>query len=111
MDELAQYRQIIKNFLTHLAQFQPAHGDVEVNVVVDEQHDSYLLIDAGWHKQQRIYGNVVHLDIRNGKVWLQHNATELDVAQELIEAGIPRDRIVVGFHPPHERQYTGYAVA
>jgi hypothetical protein len=33
------------------------------------------------------------------------------VAEDLVQAGVPRDAIVLGFRPPHVRQYTGYAVA
>lgn len=33
------------------------------------------------------------------------------VAKELVKAGIPKDRIVLAFHPPEIRPHTEYAVA
>ena len=33
------------------------------------------------------------------------------VAEELVEAGIPRDHIVLAFRAPEIRKYTDYAVA
>jgi len=35
---------------------------------------------------------------------------QVEAVQELVEAGIPREAIVLGFRPQHLRQYTGYAV-
>jgi hypothetical protein len=111
MDQVATYRQIIKDLITHYAQFKPAHGDVEVKTVFDETQDTCILMYTGWDKHRRIYGNVLHFDIKDGKVWLQHNGTEQDVAQELVDAGIPRERVVLGLHSPQARPYTDYAVA
>ena len=66
---------------------------------------------VGWINGQRIYGSVIHLDLINGKVWLQHNGTEGDIAQELMAAGVARQDIVLGFRSPAVRVHTGYAVA
>jgi hypothetical protein len=54
---------------------------------------------------------VLHFDIKDGKIWLQHNATDTDVGQELIEMGVAKEDIVLGLHPPYKRPYTGYGVA
>jgi hypothetical protein len=53
---------------------------------------------------------VIHIDLRDGKVWIQHDGTEDGVAGELVEAGIPRDRIVLAFHHPSKRKYSDFAV-
>jgi hypothetical protein len=66
---------------------------------------------TGWEKYYRVHGSVLHIDIRNGKVWIQHDGIEGGVAEELVEAGIPRDHIVLAFQPPSLRQYTEYAAA
>ncbi len=39
----------------------------------------------------------------------QYDGTEHGLANELVEAGVPRDRIVLGFKPPEVRPYTGFA--
>lgn len=57
------------------------------------------------------YGCILHLDIRNGKIWLQHNGTENDIAAELVEMGAAKSDIVIGFHSPFKRQFTEYAVS
>lgn len=52
----------------------------------------------------------MHFDIENGKVWIRANGTELDVGEALVERGVPKDDIVVGFQPERYRPYSGYAV-
>jgi XisI protein len=47
----------------------------------------------------------------DGKVWIQMDGTEDGIAQELIQSGIPKEDIVLGFHEPSIRPYTGFAVA
>ncbi|WP_238987010.1 element excision factor XisI family protein [Lyngbya aestuarii] len=53
---------------------------------------------------------VFHLDIIEGKIWVQRDDTEDGITPELVEAGIPKDRIVLGFHLPDVRPYTGFAL-
>ncbi len=53
---------------------------------------------------------VIHVDIRDGKIWIQHDGTEEGIANDLMAAGVPQSDIVLGFHPPSERAYTPFAV-
>jgi hypothetical protein len=46
-----------------------------------------------------------------GKIWIQYDGTEEGVATELLEAGVPKAHIVLGFRHPRERKYSGRAVA
>lgn len=111
MDDLASYRVAIRNLIEEYAQYQPARGDVQIEVIFDEANDHYELMCAGWNGPYRIHGSVLHIDIRNGKVWIQHDGTEAGVAEELVRAGIPRDRIVLAFKPPEIRPHTHFATA
>ena len=111
MDTLDTYRQCIDKVLRDYAQLPYAYGEIEREVVSDRCGDHYLLLAVGWDGAQRVHGSVVHIDIIDGKVWIQRDGTEQGIAEELAAAGIPRDHIVLAFHPPDLRQYTGYAVA
>ncbi len=111
MDTLETYRQGIEKVLRVYAQIPYAHGEIQSEVVMDRRSDHYLLLAVGWDGARRIHGSIVHIDIIDGKVWIQRDGTEHGMAEELVEAGIPRDHIILGFRPPDLRQYTGYAVA
>jgi hypothetical protein len=52
----------------------------------------------------------MHIDIKNGKIWIQHHGTEVGDANELVELGVPKEDIVLAYHAPYQRQYTGFAV-
>jgi hypothetical protein len=111
MDQLTHYRQIIEQLLRELSQRRPANPQLSYQTLFDEQANSYALVALGWQGARRIHHFVVHLEITDGKVWIQADNTDLDIAAELERAGIPKSAIVLGFHPPHVRPLTEYAAA
>ena len=84
--------------------------DIEVQTIFDPEHDHYQLVHVGWHNNRRVYGCVLPIDIKNGKIWIQHDGTEIGIADKLVELGVPKKDIVLAFHSPYKRQYTGFAV-
>ncbi len=46
-----------------------------------------------------------------GKFWIQRDGTEYSIAQELLDAGVQKDRIVLAFRSPEMRRMTDFAVA
>jgi len=110
MDTLTTYRQIIKDVLSEYAEYKPINGDIENIIIFDETHDRYQLVSMGWEGKKRVYGCVMHIDIKADKVWLQNDNTDANIAQQLIVKGIPRKQIVLGFQPKSYRSYTDFAV-
>ena len=108
---LTRYRNAVKRILSEYAAFKPAYGDVEVEVIFDDKGDHYEVVHTGWNGWHRIHGAILHVDIKDGKVWIQHDGTEDGIAEELVQAGVPRDHIVLAFHHPDKRRYTDYAAA
>jgi hypothetical protein len=47
---------------------------------------------------------------KDGKIWIQHDGTEIGIANQLVELGIPKSDIVLAFHSPFKRQFTEFAV-
>jgi hypothetical protein len=109
MEKLTQYRQIVRELLTaHASTNEP---NIECQLIFDTEHDHYQLLDLGWQELNRIYVCYIHLDIKDEKIWIQHNMTEADLGQELVEKGVPSSDIILGLHPPYKRPYTHYGVA
>jgi hypothetical protein len=111
MEQINYYRETIRKLIQEYAQYQPSRGDVQIEVIFDEANDHYELMYSGWNGPYRIHGSVLHLDIRNEKIWIQHDGTEDGIANELVKAGIPHDRIVLAFKSPSLRRHTDFAVA
>ncbi len=110
MGERNRYRKFIKQLLTEYAQYKPSYGDIEVETIFDTENDHYQLVNVGWNGNRRIHGCVLHLDIKNGRIWIQHDGTEDGIANELVRLGVPKEQIVLAFHSPYKRQFTGFAV-
>jgi len=111
MDTLDAYRQIIRDVLSEYVRLQYAYGEIQNETVFDREADRYLVMSVGWQKVKRVHGCLVHIDIINGKVWIQRDGTEQGIATDLVKAGIPKDQIVLGFREPEVRPYTEFAVA
>lgn len=65
----------------------------------------------GWQGSKRIFACYIHIDIKDKKVWIQHNMTEIDLGQALVDRGIPNTEIILGLQPEYKRPYTDYGVA
>ena len=111
MERVEQYRQWVRQLLTDQARAGYSDSTIESQLLFDSEHDHYQLLDIGWDGLKRIYTCFIHIDIKDGKIWIQRNMTEADLAQELVEMGVPKEDIILGLHPPYKRPYTGYGVA
>jgi hypothetical protein len=111
MDTHTTYRQIIERVLMEYAQIPYAHGDIQTHTVFDRESDHYLLMLVGREGIRRVHGCLVHVDMIEGKIWIQRDGTEYGIARELVEAGVPKDHIVLGFRSPEARQHSEFAVS
>jgi len=109
MATVDEYRQYIQNLLTEHAKLVWDQR-IQAQTIFDIEHDHYQLVYVGWRDSKRLYGTVLHLDIIDGKIWIQQDGTEVGIANQLVELGVPKHDIVLGFDPPKMRQYTEFAV-
>jgi hypothetical protein len=70
-----------------------------------------MLLDEGWDGYRRIYHVWAHIEVLDGKFRIHEDGTEVGIANELIRAGVPRDRIVLSFHSASQRAGTDFAAA
>ena len=112
MEKLEPYRQHIEEILRGHFHPQTKEPAIEEQLLLDRERDHYQLLRVGWHNEEEpIYHPVIHIDIKNNKIWIQRDYTEVGTANELIERGVPKADIVLAFHAPYKREYTGFAVA
>ncbi|MBC6424258.1 MAG: XisI protein [Hormoscilla sp. SP5CHS1] len=110
MEKLEAYRHCIQELLLDYSQHKPAHGEIEVETIFDVERNHYQIVYLGWERQTWIHSCIIHLDIKDEKIWIQWNATEIDLAAELVARGVDNQDIVIGFHSPFMRKFTPYAV-
>lgn len=118
MDAKSNYREIIKKIITSYTEIPYADENIKLETIFDTQQDRYLLMIIGREKinpqysaTKRVHGCLIHLDIIDDKIWIQRDGTEKGIANDLLEANVPKEKIVLAFYDPQIREETGFAVA
>ncbi|MFN6565100.1 MAG: XisI protein [Nostoc sp. ChiSLP01] len=102
------YRELVQTILKGHS-IHDSNDNTEVQLIFDTERDHYQVIHLGWEELRRVYGCIIHVDIKDGKIWIQRDGTEVGVANELVTAGVPKQDIVLGFHAPYKRKFTEFA--
>lgn len=103
-------QDIVERVLCECAQFY-ASEEARTLPVFDRQHGQFLLIDEGWDGFKRIHTTWVHVELRDGLFWIHKDGTQDGIAVELINGGIPKERIVLAFKHLSRRFDTDFAFA
>lgn len=108
--EKINYSKIIQEILTQHSVYDGQSG-TKIQLIFDPKRHQYQLLHIGWKEQQRIFGAIVHVDLKDDKIWIQRDGTEIGIANQLIAAGVPKQDIVLGFQAPYKRSLTDFAVS
>ena len=113
MDKLTNYRQIIQNALINLDKIANSLSKkkLETCSIFDQNHDHYLWMSIGWINKKKINNTQIHIRIKNEKIYIEQDWTERGITSQLLEAGIPKEDIVLAFYDPESRQLTEFAIA
>jgi hypothetical protein len=106
-----QYGDVVEKVLQDYADFLGSDDQIQVELVFDRERGRYLLVETGWQNGYRIYGTLLHIDLIDDKLWIQHDGTEEGIAGELVAAGIPKEHIVLGFRSLEQRKHTEFAIS
>lgn len=110
MAKLEQYQNYVQQAITEYANLGTSNNEIEKQLIFDTVRNHYQLMYVGWKNRRRHHGCILHIDIKNDKIWIQHDGTEIGIANELVKLGVPKEDIVLAFHEPLVRQYTGFGV-
>jgi hypothetical protein len=111
MAKLEQYRQYVQKLLIKHGSYEPTEEGIEVQLIFDPERDHYQILDIGWNGYDRIYNCMMLLDIKDEKIWIQRNMTDIQIAEELVEMGVHKEDIELGLQAPYKRPYTKYGAA
>lgn len=110
MEKITNYQQILLDFLENYAQIKFSNApDVEQQIIADRERNHFQLITVGWQGAYYHCDPVFHFDIKDEKVWIQKNETEVEIGDELLKRGIAKEDIVFGFLPEYARAYVQFA--
>ncbi len=109
MDRVNYAALLEKLFLAHQHDVVSS-GLVESQVVIDRERGHYQVLSIGWERGQRVYHVLLHVDLKDQKFWVQQDYTQPSITDLLLEAGVPKSDIVLGFQPPQARELMDFAV-
>jgi hypothetical protein len=113
MDYLTLGRDVIRRVFCEyerLLKVNPRPG-VFHSVVFDTERDHYMFITRGWENGRRIKNVFLYVRIVDGKFSIEEDWSEDGIANHLVRAGVPKDKIVLTFLPLSSRQASEFAVA
>ena len=112
MDTKLKYCEIIKQVLQSHAKYRSDLPDAyKSQILFDDAQGQYLVLDIGWDGDTYLHNTPIHLSLIDSKIWVQYDDTEDGIVTDLVNAGVAKSDIVLGFRHPKVRQYTGFAVA
>lgn len=112
MDKIKKYQKVIIAFLEEYAKYPYQNmPEIEFQIIADRERNHFQLISIGWEQHKFIHDTIFHFDIKNEKIWVQKNATDMLVADLLISEGVEREDIILGFVPFYARAYSDFATA
>lgn len=103
MEGLAHYRQLIQDILLPMEKWNHAPQDVHLVAVLDETRDRYLLARTGWIAGESAYSLLIHIEIENGNVALYRDKTDQEIYEQLLEGGVPEEKLLKAWLSPQER--------
>lgn len=112
MDKVKKYQNIVLQFLNYYNEESGGNrpdSTVKRRILADFENNSFQLLAVGWRGHHYIFGPIFHFDIIDGKVWMQCNNTEWEAVDYLMEHGVEREDIVLGFIEPQARKFSGFA--
>lgn len=111
MDRINKYKAIIYKLLEKEANqaFDPELSVPRI-LVVDTSENRYILLAKGWQKKKYIHYFIYHIEIIDNKIWIHEDRTDTGFANVLVEEGIDKNDIVLGFLPEYTRSSSDFAV-
>ena len=111
MDKIKKYEAVILKILEEHTAIRYANLDAKNEVIVDRENHRYEVVTIGWDGYKRIHSAVLHFDIIDGKIWIQQDQTEYGIANDLVDMGVPKSDIVLGYMSLKRRKEFDYALA
>lgn len=110
MEQLNHYRNIIEEEFNYHAQIPYSNmPELDRIVIIDKKRNHFLLMDMGWHGRKYHHDCVLQVEIKEDRIHIHQDWTDIGLASVLHRGGIPREKIVLAFLTPFERQYSDFA--
>ena len=97
MDRLKTYDRTVQELVEQYAAEWKLHDGTSIEAVTDPEHGHYQIVRTGWKDGRFIHVCLVHFTVRDQKVQLLKNDTDVEWDRELSDRGVAPDDIVLAF--------------
>ena len=112
MEKVIKYQEVILKELKHRQSIKIYNApNLKRHLVINKNKTEFVLLDVGWFNKKYVSGLVFHIEIKNEKIWIHEDNTDVDIASVLVEEGISKEDIVLGFLPDYAKELSNYAIA
>ena len=70
------YSELVQTILKHHVQNR-LNSKTEVHLIFDTERDRYQLLHIGWEDLSRVFGCIIYVEIKDGKIWIERMAWKL----------------------------------
>ena len=112
MDKIEKYKNIIQEEFDYQKTIKIANApDIKRHLIVNKDRTDFLLLDIGFQGKSYSHYPVFHVAIEKGQVIIYQDNTDIALVNILMDAGIEKSDIVLGYLAKLSQKYSPYAVA
>ncbi|MEM9886380.1 MAG: element excision factor XisI family protein [Bacteroidota bacterium] len=112
MDQLTTYKKIIQQELESRISNKVINAvEHSHKLIIDEEKNNFILLSMGWIGKRYKCEIVYHFEVKDGKIWIHQDNTDVGIAEIISSKGIPKSNIVLAYFPKYARALSSYAVA
>ena len=67
--ERLNYPEVLQTILKNYVKNSP-NSQTEVQLIFDTERDRYQVLNSGWQDLTRIFGWIIYVEIKDGKIWI-----------------------------------------
>lgn len=104
MGKIEKYKQILQVALDEYASRRPVNmPEVERHLITNPEQSQFVLFSVGWHGARYLHQCLIHVQIRESKIWIHQDLTDPGLMERLMEKGVLEEDLVLAFVPVYER--------
>src|SRR5580700_7408314 len=77
---MTAYCDLVEQVLDVYTKIPYAQGDLTCEAIFDRQRGRFVLMTLGWDDDERVHHPLAHIDIIDGKLWIQTDNKEHGIA-------------------------------
>lgn len=111
MDKIKKYKTTLEDIFKYQASIQVSNTpNTKMHLFIGQEKEHFILMNIGWQGKRYHHTLFFNVEIINNKIWIHEDNTDIDLVGKLLDSGIPKSDIVLGFVPVYARDIEGFAV-